>query len=253
MPIIDLSTTIASSPPGTPALIRVDLEHAGHAAGAATIGALFQVPPDLLRNGEGWAVDTFTRFGTHDSTHVDAPWHYNAIIQGQPAQTIDQLPLEWFFAPGVVLDMRHKADGDAMTAAEAQAALASAGHTLLPGDIVLIHTGRDAYYGQSDYMFRGPGVTAEATRWLFSQGVRVMGIDAWGWDAPLDRQARAALAQQAPGIFWAAHQVDLPYCQIERLVNLAALPPHSFTVACFPLKVRGGSAGPCRAVAILPD
>ncbi len=253
MRFIDLSTTIAPSPPSTPDLIRVDLQHAPHAAGAATIQALFKVPPALLRDGEGWAVETFTRFGTHDSTHVDAPWHYNSTIQGQPAQTIDQLPLAWFFAPGVVLDIRHKADGDALTVAEAQDALTATGHALQPGDIVLVHTGRDAYYDQPDYMFRGPGVTAEATRWLFAQGVRVMGIDAWGWDAPLDRQARAALTQQTPGIFWAAHQVDLPYCQIERLMNLAALPPSGFTVACFPLKVQGGSAGPCRAVAILPD
>ncbi|NNJ12940.1 cyclase family protein [Chloroflexales bacterium ZM16-3] len=252
MPIIDLSATIASSPPGTPDAIRVDLANYGHAHGAAQIQALFQVPASLLRDGEGWATDSFTRFGTHDSTHVDAPWHYNSVIQGSPAQTIDQLPLEWFFAPGVLLDMRHKEDGDPMTDEETRAALAATGHNLRPGDIVLVQTGRDAFYGQPDYIFRGPGVTVEATRWLYEQGVRVMGIDAWGWDAPLDRQARAALSSGQPGVFWPAHQADLPYCQIERLVNLAALPPSGFTMACFPLKVQGGSAGPCRAVAILP-
>lgn len=253
MRIIDLSTTIAPSPPNTPDLIRVDLAYAPHGAGAAVIHSLFKVPPALLRDGEGWAVETFTRFGTHDSTHVDAPWHYNSTIQGQPAQTIDQLPLEWFFAPGVVLDFRAKADGEAITTDDVRAALTAAGHQLQPGDIVMIHTGRDAFYDQPDYMFRGPGVTADATRWLFEQGVRVMGIDAWGWDAPLNHQARETLTRQEAGIFWAAHQVDLPYCQIERLMNLAALPPRGFTVACFPLKIQGGSAGPCRAVAILPE
>ncbi len=251
MPIIDLSATIRSSPPGTMEAVRVDLTNHNHALGAAQIQALFQVPAALLRNGEGWATDTFTRLGTHDTTHVDAPWHYNSVIQGQPAQTIDALPLEWFFAPGVVLDMRHKEDGDSVRTDEVQAALASTGHTLRPGDIVLVHTGRDAFYEQPDYLFRGPGVTPEATRWLYDQGVRVMGIDAWGWDAPLDRQAREALTRQEAGVFWSAHQLDLPYCQIERLVNLAALPPSGFMVACFPLKVEGGSAGPCRAVAIL--
>jgi kynurenine formamidase len=79
-----------------------------------------------------------------------------------------------------------------------------------------------------------------------------MGIDAWGWDRPLHLQAQDALAADAPGIFWAAHQADLPYCQIERLCNLGALPPHGFTVACFPLRIRGGSAAPARVVAILP-
>jgi kynurenine formamidase len=60
------------------------------------------------------------------------------------------------------------------------------------------------------------------------------------------------LIKQEPGIFWAAHQVDLPYAQIERLVNLTDLPPFGFKVSCFPLKIKNGSAGPTRAVAILP-
>ena len=98
-------------------------------------------------------------------------------------------------------------------------------------------------------MLRGCAVSPEATRWLYERGVRVMGIDAWGWDGPLDRQAREALARQEPGVFWAAHQCDLPYAQIERLVNLGVLPPLGFRVACFPLKIRGGSAGPARVVA----
>jgi kynurenine formamidase len=80
-----------------------------------------------------------------------------------------------------------------------------------------------------------------------------MGIDAWGWDGPLDRQAGEALARGEPGVFWASHQCDLAYSQIERLVNLGALPPVGFKVACFPLKISGGSAGPARVVAILAD
>lgn len=253
MRIIDLSTSIAPSGEHTPPPLRTELHYADHQTGAAQIQALLGVPSQLLRNHEGWAIETFTRFGTHDSTHVDAPWHYNSQIQGQRAQTIDELPLEWFFSDGVVLDMSAKADGDAMTVADAEAELARIGYALKPRDIVLVRTGRDAFYDQPDYMFRGCGVTAEATRWLYERGIRVMGIDAWGWDMPLDQQARAALGRQQPGIFWAAHQADLPYAQIERLMNLGDLPPFGFKVACFPLKVRGGSAGPTRAVAILPE
>jgi kynurenine formamidase len=152
-----------------------------------------------------------------------------------------------------VLDFAGRADGEAVTAADAEAALHQAGHELRPLDIVLVRTGRDAFYGQPDYMARGPGVTAEATRWLWERGVRVMGIDAWGWDAPLYMQAEEAKARGEPGIFWAAHQADLPYSQIERLVNLDALPPTGFTVACFPLKLARASAAPARVVAVLDD
>ncbi|HVE68595.1 MAG TPA: cyclase family protein [Solirubrobacteraceae bacterium] len=252
MRFVDLSAPIRPSPPDTPEPLRTEIAFSDHADGAALIETMFAVPRRLLRDEEGWATEEFTRFGTHNSTHVDAPWHYNSTVEGRRAQTIDELPLEWFHAPGVVLDMTAKADGDPMTAAEAEAALAEAGHELEPGDIVLVRTGRDAFYAEPDYIARGPGVTAEATRWLFDRGVRVMGIDAWGWDAPLHLQAAAATERDEPGIFWAAHQADLPYSQIERLVNLAELPPTGFTVTCFPLRIEGASAAPARVVATVP-
>jgi kynurenine formamidase len=209
---------------------------------------MFGVGPELLRDGEGWAVETFTRFGTHNSTHVDAPWHYNSTIGGKPAQRIDELPLEWFMAPGVVIDATDRDDGEELSAADVEERLP---RPLAELDIVLVRSGRDAFYGQPDYMARGPGVSAEATRWLYERGVRVMGIDAWGWDAPLYMQAERAKKEGKPGIFWAAHQADIAYSQIERLVNLSALPDEGFTVACFPLRLEGASAAPARVVAIL--
>jgi kynurenine formamidase len=232
---------------------RTAIAYSDHAAGAEQVQGMMGVPRELMRDSEGWAVEVFEYFSTHGSTHVDAPYHYNSTIQGKPAQTIDELPLEWFFNDGVVLDMRHKDDGDPMTVDDAQAALAKAGHTLKPLDIVLVHCGAEQYYGTPDYMMHGTGATAEATRWLYDQGVRVMGIDAWGWDRPLHLQAAEALEKNEPGIFWAAHQVDLAYSQIERLVNLDKLPPTGFKVACFPLKIKGGSAAPARVVGIVPD
>ena len=80
--------------------VRIEIEYHDHAAGAEGIEQMFGVTPELLRNREGWAVDTITHLSTHGTTHVDAPWHYNSTIRGQPAKTIDQLPLEWSTAPG---------------------------------------------------------------------------------------------------------------------------------------------------------
>jgi kynurenine formamidase len=253
MPLVDLSAPIVASPPETPEPLRTEIAFHDHAAGASAIEGLLGVPSRLLRDGEGWATEEFLRFGTHNSTHVDAPYHYNSTIAGRPAQTIDELPLDLFLAPGVVLDFTDRADGEAISAADAEAALAAAGHALQPRDIVLVRTGRDAFLEAADYMIRGPGVSVEATRWLFERGVRVMGIDAWGWDAPLHLQAAEAKERDEPGIFWAAHQADLPYCQIERLAGLGALPSTGFQIACFPLRIVGGSAAPARVVAIVPD
>ncbi len=253
MRLVDLSVPILASEESIPDLLRTEIQFADHAAGAAQIAAMFGVGRELLRDGEGWAIDTFTRFGTHNSTHLDAPYHYNSTIAGRPAQTIDQLPLDWFFRPGVVLDFHDRADGQTIGVADLEAALQSAGHQLAERDIVLIRTGRDAYYDEADYMSRGPGVSAAATRWLYERGVRVMGIDAWGWDRPLHLQAKEARATGRSGIFWAAHQADLAYSQIERLANLDRLPPSGFTVACFPLRLVGGSGAPARVVAILDE
>ncbi len=249
MRLVDLSSTIENV--NVSPVDQVAVEYQDHGAGAAAIEGMMGVPRALLRDGEGWAVETIRQLSTHGCTHVDAPWHYNSRIQGKPAQTIDQLPLEWFFGNGVKLDMRSKTDGDAMTSNDAKMALVRMGHTLQPGDIVLVQTGCDRYYGQPDYMAHGCGVTAEATHWMYDQGVRVMGIDAWGWDRPLHLQAADAIARQKPGIFWEAHQCDLAYSQIERLVNLDALPAKGFKVACFPLKIKGASAAPARVVAIV--
>jgi len=249
--IIDLSAPIVPGPQDAPDILRTEIEFVDHAGGAAQIEAMFGVGRDLLRDHEGWAIETFTRFGTHNSTHVDAPYHYNSTVAGRPAQTIDQLPLEWFFGPGVVLDFHDRADGETIEASDLQTALQTTGHELAERDIVLIRSGRDAHYGECDYASRGPGVSASATHWLYDRGVRVMGIDAWGWDRPLPMQAAEAIAAARPGIFWAAHQADLPYSQIERLVNLDQLPSRGFTVACFPLRLVGGSAAPARVVAIL--
>src|SRR5205807_3917348 len=91
---VDLPAPLDPSPPDTPEPLRIEIAYSDHAGGAQAAEALFGVPARLLRDGEGWATEEFTRLGTHDSTHVDAPWHYNSTIGGQPAQTIDQLPLE---------------------------------------------------------------------------------------------------------------------------------------------------------------
>jgi kynurenine formamidase len=251
MRIVDLSAPIEPSPPDTPEPLRTDIEFADHAAGAAQIESLLGVPKRLLRDGEGWATETFTRFGTHNATHLDAPWHYNSTIAGERAQTIDELPLDWFFGRGVVLDMTAKADGEAVDVSDVDDELERIGHELQEGDIVLVRTGCDAQIRELGYLALGPRVTAAATRRLWEQGVRVMGVDAWGWDGPLYLQAQAALERDEPGIFWAAHQADLPYAQIERLVNLNELPATGFEVACFPLRIAGASAAPARVVALL--
>lgn len=211
-------------------------------------------PEDLIWSGGlGWAVEEIQAI-THTGTHVDAPYHYGPTSGGKPARTIDQVPLEWCFAPGVVLDLRHKAAGEFITSADLETALDRIGYHLRPLDIVLLLTWADKRLGSPDY-FAQPGLGREGVLWLVEQGVRVIGIDAYTLDRPFASMV-ADYQRTGDGRFiWPAHFAGITqeYCQIEKLANLDLIPkPHGFYVSCLPVKIRDASAGWCRAVALVP-
>ncbi len=212
-------------------------------------------PEDLVYSGGlGWAVEEVHAI-THTGTHVDAPYHYGPTSEGRPARRIDEVPLEWCFAPGVVLDVRYKAAGDFITVEDLQRALETIAYRLRPGDIVLLHTGADRRLNSADY-FAQPGLGREGVLFLVEQGVRVIGIDAYTLDRPFAHMV-ADYRRSGDGRFiWPAHFAGITreYCQIEKLANLDLLPrPHGFWVSCLPVKIKGASAGWCRAVALVPE
>jgi len=254
MRYIDLSVTLENDKDWAPWWARNKIKYQSHKFGAFAIYLLFRLSPKYLRTGLGWANEEI-KISTHGTTHLDAPWHYAPTSAGQPAKTIDEIPLEWCFSDGVVLDMRHKGDGEAISVADLKTAVQKIRYPIKPLDIALIYTGNDRFIGSRAYFTQGTGMSAEATHWLIDQGVKIMGIDSWGWDIPLPTQAKLAKQSGRNDVFWAAHYVgvDKEYYQIERLTGLGQLPPFGFKVCCFPLKVKGGSAGPSRVVALLED
>ncbi len=250
MKIIDLSVPLEDSPSEPQ---PVEVEHIGHEKGARAMQAIFECREDDLPEGLGWAIDKISAT-SHSGTHVDAPWHYFPTSGGRKARTIDEMPLEWFYGDGVVLDMRHKPAGSEITVTDLQAALKKIGYRLKPRDIVLIQTGADRFWGQAEYFRAGCGLAREATLWLIGQGIRVMGIDAWGWDRPFWAIKKDFQENKDKSIIWSGHFAgrEQEYCHIEKLANLDKLPrPFGFKFAAFPVKLTGGSAGWCRAVAIL--
>lgn len=252
MKVIDLSKPIQFNR-GDPMFMQVKVRHKPHRA-ARWLVRLLGLPFKLMpKDFAGWADDTITKMGVHATTHIDAPWHYGPIAAGKPAETIEQIPLDRCIGPGVVLDMTHKADNDAITPADMDAALARTGTALTEGTIVLIRTGRDVLMGSKEFWRTGTGMSAAATEWLLDRGITVMGIDQWGWDLPFHAQIKRARATGDDTLFWEAHRVGQrrPYWHMEQLTNLGALPAHGFEVAVFPLKIVGASAAPARVVALL--
>ena len=249
---VPLETGVAADPPG----LAPEIVYRAHAETAPTVCGFFPgLRPVDLPDGEGWAIEEI-RLTTHNGTHLDAPWHFASTQDGgRRAITIDEVPLDWCFRPGVKLDFRHLTDGHVVSAAEVEAEFARIGHALQPLDIVVVNTRAGSRYGEPDYVASGCGMGREATLYLTERGVRVTGTDGWSWDAPFVHTARRYAETGDPGLIWEGHKAgrQVGYCHVEKLANLDQLPDHGFTVACFPTKIRGASAGWTRAVAILED
>ncbi len=249
---VPLENDVAADPPGFGPHIR----YRDHHDTAEEVTRYFPgLTVDDLPDREGWAVEEI-RLVTHNGTHLDAPYHFASTMDGgKRAITIDEVPLEWCFNPGVKLDFRHLPDGHVVTAREVEAELTRIGHRLSPLDIVVVNTAAGKAYGQPDYVSRGCGMGREATLYLLERGVRVTGTDGWSWDAPFVHTAKRFAETYDAGLIWEGHRAgrDIGYCHMEKLHNLEALPATGFMIACFPVKIRAASAGWTRAVAIFEE
>lgn len=230
------------------------IEHSGHAAGATRLAKMAGIEAADFPDTMALATD-FISGSAHAGTHIDAPFHYGPECEGKPAKTIDQVPLEWCYGPGVVLDMRHKEPGAEITIQDMQAALKKIDYTLKQGDIVLLHTGCDKYWGTdtATYLAMQSGLGIEGLNWLLDQGIRCIGIDAWTLDRPVQAMVDAFKSTGDNRELWPTHMHgrNREYLQIEKLAHLEMLPkPYGFTVSALPVKFEGCTAGWCRAVAL---
>ena len=203
--------------------------------------------------GMGLALEN-VKCDTHSGTHMDAPWHFGPRSGDQPAKTIDEIPLEWCIGHGVVLDLTHIPHGALIKVEDLQAALDKINYRLKPLDIVLLRTDADKHYERDDYLEVQPGMSREATLWLLEQGIKVIGIDAFGFDRSWTQMLNSYSRSKGGGGLWPAHFVgrEKEYCHIEKMANLDKIPqPYGFRVICFPVKIAGASAGWVRPVAIV--
>ena len=253
---IYLENDVISDPPG----FAPKIDYVKHDASVEQIASFF---PGLkaadLPDAQGWAVE-YVQLCTHNGTHLDAPYHYHPTMDDKlggkrRAITIDEVPLEWCFAPGVKLDFRHFEDGYVVTAEDVRQELERIGHDLQPLEIVVVNTRAGSRCGQPDFVSSGCGMGYEATMYLLERGVRLTGTDGWSWDAPFVHTASKYAQSHDASLIWEGHKAgrDIGYCHLEKLHNLECLPPDGFYISCFPHKIRNASAGWTRAVAIFDE
>jgi kynurenine formamidase len=249
MKIIDISVPTEDSPSEN---IKVEVNFLDHNGGAQFLCHSFGCQVSDLPKGKGSAAENL-KLSSHSGTHIDAPYHYFPTSEGKKAKTIDELPLDWFYSDGLVIDMRYKSKGDIVSVNDIKTYLQKIKYKIKPHDIILLQTGADKLWGKVEYFDAGCGLDKDSTIWLIDQGVKVIGTDAWGLDRPFWAIKQEFQRTKNKAILWQSHfaGIEREYCQIEKLANLDHLPyPFGFKVICMPVNIKKAGAGWCRAVAV---
>jgi kynurenine formamidase len=195
---------------------------------------------------EGYLTRKFTML-EHYETHMDAPAHFPP-----GKETLDQIPIQRFFGPGIVIDVRDKVAKDAdyrLTPQDIQAW--ESRHGRVPaGAIVMLRTGwgsrwpDEKRYRNMDAkgVMHFPGYSVAAAKLLISRHVSGLCIDTLSID-------------YGPSANFEVHRTTLPagLFHVENVANLDKLPPTGAFIIAAPIKLEGGSGGPVRVFAILPD
>ena len=187
----------------------------------------------------------------HGGTHLDSPVHF-----AKGRYTVDQLPLERLMGPAIVIDVTEKCatNADYLVSVADFESWEKRNGKIPPGTIVLLRTGfgkfypdRKKYLGTEE---RGaeavaklhfPGLDPAAARWLTTnRSIKAIGLDTASIDygqSTLFESHRALFEKNVPAF--------------ENVANLDQLPAKGFSVIALPMKIKGGSGGPLRIIAVL--
>lgn len=248
MQLIDLSLTISSNKSEP---VPVEIEYVSHAKGAELLGKSFGVTANDFPDKIGLSLE-YVSLTTHTGTHIDSPAHYGPTTEGSKSKDITELPLNWFFSDAVLLRVKEDPLLGDVTLNEIIDKLNEIQYEIKPNDIVLIQTNGDKFWGKPEYFTEFRGISVEATEWLLNKGVKVIGVDTFGFDAPFHIMLNNYKNTMDKKYLWPAHILGRKkeYCQIERLTNLNLIPiEYGFKVICFPIKIANSGAGWARVVA----
>lgn len=225
---------VSNGPPGrAPVRGIVDLSHPVEDGMPVYPGdPVVRIEPATTIGAHGYNV-LHVRMGSQSGTHVDAPFHF--LDDGA---RIDELPLGLFLAPAVIADVRGKESRAPIVWAD----LVPVADRLVPGRMLLLHTGWDAHWGTPDYLGH-PFLDADAAERIVAAGIRTVGLDALSLDE--------TVPDGEPAGSFAAHQAVLGAggVIVENLRGLAGVQSAEPVVSVLPLRLAGADGAPVRAVA----
>jgi kynurenine formamidase len=206
----------------------------------------------MTEKGYYYAANKFST-AEHGGTHLDAPVHF-----AQAGNTVDKIPLEQLMGDGLVVDVSKQceANSDYQITTDDLLQWETANGEIPKGAIVLLRTGYGKYWpDRKRYMGtdeRGaeavpklhfPGLHPDTARWLNSN----RSIKAIGLDTPSIDYGQSTLFESHRILF------DKNVPAFENLANLDKLPLKNFILIALPMKIKGGSGGPLRVIAIVRD
>lgn len=178
--------------------------------------------------------------GEHTGTHVDA---INHMAQQYEGQSIDTMPLSMFYTEGICLDFSYKGLKELIDTQEIESACIKAGVEIKKGDTVLLYTDHYRKAFNSKDWGNGPGITIDAAEWLGNKKIAAFGVE--------------TMSPGVPGISnKEVHHIcgRLGFTHYENMINLYKLVGRGrFRFIGLPLKIRGGTGSPVRAIAIFEN
>jgi len=230
----------------------------------------------IKRKSEHGVNAQYIQTSNHMGTHLDAPRHF--VTKGK---TIDQIPIEWCYGPGVIVDLSDMLDDVGLFTPEDIEKRAD----VQDGDILFIHTGWHKYSFFSEdadeerYIQRHPGPHFSICDWLLKKKIHIWGVDMISTDHPMNlpigrflgkgglehwQRVRAKTVEKfgedqmdvlfPDSAYQLTHNALFPHdcIHVENLggdIGLKELHNKRITLGVFPWKFKGGEAAFCRAVA----
>jgi kynurenine formamidase len=177
------------------------------------------------------------QMGEHTGTHVDALNHMSRENFGE---SIDSMPLHMFYTRGLCLDLSEKGLKELIDVRDLEKALQKTGLTIEKGDTVLLYTDHYRKTFGTEHWWFGPGLSVAATEWLGEKGIAAFGVETMSPGIPKQTNKEV-------------HRVcgRMGFTNYENMANLHRVIGRGiFRFIGLPLKIKGGTGSPVRAVAV---